>query len=355
MGRPLVSLGCSMVLVCMAVVSPVPAAEAGPYAQPTHPGHSVAAVNEMGTTANGYAQVSPPINADSVLLHVDVYENGTAQWRIEYRTRIDDRTDRAAFRRLQRYIRENPEAASAEFYERIRASISAAENATGREMAGTEFDVNASVRRIPQEYGVVTYSFRWQGFATVSDRRISVGDALAGFFLNDNERLLLSWPRGYELVDVRPEPDARRDRTVVWSGPTEFGPEEPRLTLADRPGPWTQFIPVGTAVIIVTLAAALVWARHNGHTIRPPVSGLFSDDGPESQLLSNEEKVLRLIEEHGGRVKQQDVADELGWTRTKTSYVVSNLREDDRIRSFRLGRENVLSLPESQDSDTRSE
>ena len=69
-------------------------------------------------------------------------------------------------------------------------------------------------------------------------------------------------------------------------------------------------------------------------------------EGPPRELLSNEEQVLRLLEERGGRIKQQEVVGELGWTEAKTSQVVSSLREDDAVDVFRIGRENVLTLPE---------
>jgi hypothetical protein len=70
------------------------------------------------------------------------------------------------------------------------------------------------------------------------------------------------------------------------------------------------------------------------------------DDGPPPELLSNEERVLRLLDQHGGRIKQQQVAGELDWTDAKTSQVVSELREAGELESFRLGRENVLTLPD---------
>ena len=66
----------------------------------------------------------------------------------------------------------------------------------------------------------------------------------------------------------------------------------------------------------------------------------------DETLLSNEEQVLRLIESNGGRMKQKRVAEELDWTAAKTSQVVTGLRDDDELDGFRLGRENVLSLPE---------
>ena len=68
--------------------------------------------------------------------------------------------------------------------------------------------------------------------------------------------------------------------------------------------------------------------------------------GVDRDLLSNEEQVMRLIEAHGGRMKQKRVAEELDWTAAKTSQVTKKLREDGDLVGFRLGRENVLTLPE---------
>jgi hypothetical protein len=66
----------------------------------------------------------------------------------------------------------------------------------------------------------------------------------------------------------------------------------------------------------------------------------------DDDLLSNEEQVLRLVEANGGRMKQKQVAEELDWTAAKTSQVVTGLRDEGDLDGFRLGRENVLSLPD---------
>ena len=44
-------------------------------------------------------------------------------------------------------------------------------------------------------------------------------------------------------------------------------------------------------------------------------------------------------------MKQKRVAEELDWTAAKTSQVVTGLRDEGDLDGFRLGRENVLSLP----------
>jgi uncharacterized membrane protein len=87
-------------------------------------------------------------------------------------------------------------------------------------------------------------------------------------------------------------------------------------------------------------------------------AGADSSEPVDPELLSNEERVLRLIEREGGRMKQQAVAERLGWTDAKTSQVTTKLREEGSLEGFRLGRENVLSLPEDgsgTDGDSQSE
>jgi uncharacterized membrane protein len=67
------------------------------------------------------------------------------------------------------------------------------------------------------------------------------------------------------------------------------------------------------------------------------------------ELLSPEERVMRLVTERGGRIKQQEVVSELDWSAARTSQVVGSLRESGDIETFRLGRENVLKLPEEDE------
>ncbi len=51
-------------------------------------------------------------------------------------------------------------------------------------------------------------------------------------------------------------------------------------------------------------------------------------------------------------MKQQTVVQELGWTDAKTSKVVSKLRDDEEIESFRIGRENVLRVLDEDSEGT---
>jgi len=328
------------------------------------------------------------LETDRTRINVDLREDGSARWTVEYWSVLDDDNTTAAFESLEDDIESDPDSYTTDFADRITGTVSTAENATGREMSAQEFGVETDRQSVSREYGVVRYSFEWEGFARIDGETLQVGDAIDGLFLDDGTRLLVSWPEEYELDSSTPEPDESRETAVIWrGGSTEFLTGEPRLTITPAAGG------LGTGTIAAGLAlAALVlgvagWLLRRRSTDETPDSGpepaastattsdepasatetpttestaesddtpstaAESDDAetdgePDPELLSNEEQVMRLLEANGGRMKQQTVVKELGWTDAKTSKVVSTLREEDEIESFRIGRENVLTIPD---------
>ena len=308
-------------------------------------------------------QVDDEIDPDTVVLNVRVDAGGTAEWRIENRYALTDENRTAAFADLAADITANESVYLDRFTDRLESTIAVAADTTDREMRLNNASVSADIRSLPQqEFGVVEYRFRWTNFAAVDGDRLLVGDALPGFFLDERTRLAVAFPDGYTLDTVDPEPDDRQDGTVTWIGPTEFGPDGPTAVAVAGDGSAVPlaFVAVGLAAVAV-LAGAALYVRRRSTDADPSRGAMTTTDGPKTseigteatppdELLSNEEQVLRLVEENGGRIKQQTVVEELGWTDAKTSQVVRELRETDRLESFRLGRENVLRLPEEDDN-----
>lgn len=303
-----------------------------------------------GSTASVAAQTETDgVTPDTVVMDVEVHENGTATWEVVYRTRLDDPETTAAFESLQSDVENNSTEYSDQFARRMTDTIAGAERATGREMSGENFDVRAETRQFPQRYGIVVYSFRWTGFAAVSDDELRIGDALSGLPLDEKTRLLVTWPEEYEPTTIRPTPDQERTAAAVWTGPMEFASNEPRIVVSP-PGAGTPEIPwvlVAAALGVLALVGGGLAAGWWLYRRRDGDDGERTDRPPED-LLSNEERVIRLLERQGGRVKQKAIVDELGWTEAKTSQVVGSLREQGEIESFRLGRENVLALPQEE-------
>lgn len=69
-------------------------------------------------------------------------------------------------------------------------------------------------------------------------------------------------------------------------------------------------------------------------------------DRVNAELLSDEERVERLLENNGGRMRQATIVTETGWSDAKVSQLLSAMDDDERIKKLRIGRENLISLPD---------
>ena len=351
-----------------------------------------AAQSGAGVPGGGFEQMD--VDPDDILIEVTVEPDGDAVWETQYRIRLASDAERQAFEDLRADVESDPGAYTGRFSDRMSSTAAVAENATGREMAVTNTTITAEERELPQSYGVLTYRFEWSNFAAVDGDRLLVGDAIDGLFLDETTSLIVSWGDGYRLGDASPSPSETRDSAVVWQGPDDFTEGQPRVVIEPEgrsAGP-VLFVAIG---LLAAVVAAIGYRRRPWGDSAPSPSpdapaatdaderdrsrgsaddpashagGTSGDAGGEDEsaadegaesappvdadLLSNEEQVLRLVEANGGRMKQKRVAEELDWTAAKTSQVVTGLRDEGDLDGFRLGRENVLSLP---DYDAASE
>ena len=65
---------------------------------------------------------------------------------------------------------------------------------------------------------------------------------------------------------------------------------------------------------------------------------------PQQELLSDEDHVLQLLEEHGGRMKQVHIVEQTDWSKSKVSMLLSDMEDGGEISKLRVGRENIISL-----------
>lgn len=65
---------------------------------------------------------------------------------------------------------------------------------------------------------------------------------------------------------------------------------------------------------------------------------------PDEELLSDEDRVIRMLEANGGRMKQHRIVDETDWSKSKVSVLLSEMDEAGTVSKIRVGRENVISL-----------
>jgi len=306
-------------------------------------------------------------------MRVDVRANGTATWRVEYHFQLTADGERESFRSLRDDIERNPSNYTAQFADRIRPSVTAAERETGREMAVGNVSVAVRRQRLAQPTGIITYRFTWRRFARSNGSAIHVGDAIRGFYVGPTTTLTLTWPDQYRAARTLPSPDAERTHRLSWQGELGFGADEPQVLVttaeaatatqsapgggsgdATPGGVSPVLIAVGGLLLAVLGTGGAVAARNRGSpdaTDEPAAETAPASSVPDEELLSDEERALAVVAERGGRVKQQALVDACDWTDSKASRVVSDLRENGDVEVFRLGRENVISLPEETDEN----
>ncbi|SEW24657.1 helix-turn-helix transcriptional regulator [Natrinema salifodinae] len=327
-------------------------------------------------------------DADQINIDVFITENGTAQVTVDYQFLLnEENSSETAWNELESDIDSNSDAYADAEHEKWNETLVEGENRTGREeMEISNVTVTTDRDTAPRDIGHATVTFEWSSFALVELNRIEAGAALSGFTLDDGTALQFRWPDDYSVyVDegepqVDPTPSDDPDGSVVWNGDeTTFTDEQPRIVLiedgntSEEPagtdeGPAMPWAIVALALALLATVGAAGWLlgrrrpgggveagngaqAETAHRTDGATGGESESDGPDGpppELLSNEERVLRLLQERGGRIKQQEVVSELDWTEAKTSQVVGDLRENDEIDVFRIGRENVLALPEEE-------
>lgn len=329
------------------------------------------------------ALIQEDIDADSVTMSAQVEADGDADWELQYRLRLDDDEQRQAFEELEADIESDPESYLGSFRDRITETVRTAEESTAREMSADEFAVSTRTESQPQaEFGIVVFSFEWSGFAAAEDGEIRAGDAIDQLFLEADQRLRIGWPDGYQLESSTPEPTVTEQQRVVWRGPLDFDAGQPRVVLVpEDDGFPLAFAALAGGLVLALVASGYWWSRRHSQSGPTPAAsepettaepdsdepaeqsaGTASADmadsesqQPPPELLSNEEQLLQLLQQNGGRMKQKAVAEELDWSAAKTSQVVGDLRDAEKVESFRLGRENILTLPDVDVVDDNKE
>jgi len=332
-------------------------------------------------------------DVDRTVFEITVFDSGDARWAVESRTQIpfDDSEQRAQFDEFaEQFVSEETETFE-NFRLRAERLIESGTDATDREMAATEFQRDAFYDEATQQ-GVIEMSFRWEEFAQVSEETVTVSDVFGGgFAILEDQQLRIH--RGDNLVfdsdSIDPAPD-RLDRTdnvtgsewVRWDGPQEFDSDRPhvRLVAADAVAPENgqQHAEngVGSAddqedeneednsgmmtsllvamIVLVVVGGVAIWyasVRTEPETdIRskpdhePTQTTEPESDIGQDQLLSDEDRVLKLLEENGGRMRQVTIVEETEWSKSKVSMLLSDMEEEGDISKLRVGRENIISL-----------
>lgn len=359
-------------------------------------------------TTTGLAQTTPDgtLPDTRTVMRIDLQADGDARWNVTTATTIDSAVERRAFDRLANE-HENGEldALSVDPFEHAAEKAS---RVTGRPMAIENDDRTAS---LGNDTGRLSLRFTWANFSRTEGDEIRLGDAFqtpSGTWLpriGPDQTFIIEFPEGYTVRD-----SSRRltNGTIRVSGPATFEPGRPSAVLREtgselpNEGFATEEIlglVLGVAILVGGVVYLLTRRRRgqpagdeveegpsvadepgpepgvgqgrpstgdgtgaeaideSGATTTGPAA---ADDGQDEAeagetaepLLSDEERVERLLSANGGRMKQVDIVAETGWSNAKVSQLLSAMDEEGRVEKLRIGRENLISLPEYNDAET---
>ncbi|WP_134672568.1 helix-turn-helix transcriptional regulator [Halorussus marinus] len=332
---------------------------------------------------------------DDVTFHITVYGNGTAKWTFTYQQTLNE-TEKDEFEAFAEEFNNNSTALYDGFRGQAKDLASAGQNRTNRTMDAERFSKEARVGGIVNENrGIVQMSFHWTSFAVADGADVVIGDVFQdGLYLGPNQSLVVH--AGPELRFTAVDPNATvsdgtlaQSESVTWEGRRDFNDERPRVrfepvpvtttaaettrsggaagpnatttAVAQQPGetgsPLALF--VAAVVVLLGLAAAFAWRQGDfgsfadrgddpggtaGSAAANPDSGSPAPSVSDEELLTDEARVKKLLDENGGRMKQVNIVDETGWSKSKVSMLLSEMEEDGEISKLRVGRENIISL-----------
>lgn len=275
-----------------------------------------------------------------VIYTINVKENGSAIWNVEYRTLLSTQDELYSF---ENYTSQLNSRYLVEFEELMERSVQEASNGTNRTMSATDFMGEANIQSTPTgKYGVVHYIFNWNNFAKIG-QNINIGDVfVGGLYLSNDNTLIIKYPEDYTLEQVIPQPDNSRDE-LVWYGLRSFGKGEPRIILAGPSFPW----PIAIAILIVLLliAAGIFWIMPKKEADIPdqdvPESNIVI---PENEMMDLEDRIMILLKEKGGALYQSEIGRQLDLPKSTISSALNQLHERKFIQKVRKGRENLIRI-----------
>ena len=158
----------------------------------------------------------------------------------------------------------------------------------------------------------------------------------------------------------RPSPDSTRESESIltWFGPRNFGAGEPHALFGKKNSSWTDSL-LGNVPLLAAVAAAISTGSvgyflglRRAHAKRFLKSNNSQEMSPPSAFIveDNEEKVVRLLNEAGGRMYQSTIAEKCGFSKSKASELMSAMEKKGVVSRKKIGRGKVVNLVEKQET-----
>jgi uncharacterized membrane protein len=278
---------------------------------------------------------------DYVEYSINIQEDGSAHWTVIHVTDIDTVVG-----------------SWEDFEHRLISTINNAKDRTGREMAPDLLSLEMSTQiHWETSSKTIMYIFRWENFSIIEESQISIGDVFTEDFFSllfGEGELILTYPPGYLLrsVSINPNEMDQSTNTLHWYRTQDFLAGNHNI-LFEAGGGSNGFLNLlftlailssgGIGIMVITF---LVFKQRRKQ--KEKLSRL--DEFPSLQESeSDQDKILRLLESSGGNLKQSEVSVKLGFSRAKTSLLLSEMEKNSIVRRIKKGKTKIIFRVESKE------
>lgn len=174
---------------------------------------------------------------------------------------------------------------------------------------------------------------------------------------------------GTDPTDPDTDGDFVGDSTEIAIG---TNPKNPLTTIL-------LFVVISVTSIAIVVKLGRRWSDDEGSSgpARRPGSSPDADDGPEAdsrsarperqageasessaeterRFMTDEEQVLKHLQENGGKLPQKELTERTDWSKSKVSRLLSRMEDSGDIEKICVGRENLVALDDAVPDGAKS-
>ncbi len=283
------------------------------------------------------------------------------QGQVEYAVQI--KTDGLATWTVKRNIMTNETYEDlGQFQIKVQVLVETVKNNISRDMSAEVISITSTVFG---SYIVVEYEFNWRNFGKVENSSIVIDDVFQAqnpfLLLYGDGRVLISYPEAYEVETVEPSPSKHDEslHELEWPGALDFQGQKVKIVLIEKEYPtetnenaWQNLVLaiilfstiVGLSMLIIYMKRRNKKERQNDKDTSLPRS---------LELESAEDRIVKMLRSSGDRIRQSALVNHFGFSKAKTSQLLSALEKRKIVKRYKMGRDKIVVLVEKEKYNTQ--
>jgi uncharacterized membrane protein len=245
----------------------------------------------------------------------------------------------------------------ASYQQKIYSLVNQASDATHRPMAvdDSSFGISST---LSSESKITEYTFVWLNCSASQGNELVFGDVFkaSNFFgqLFGDASIQLTYPQGYAAQSVYPPPYERQDSLNImkWARTQDLSDGNVKIVLAQSAQSSGEIDAAQSSVIGLAIAGVAVPVSVVGFFIfRRHRSGSqqTAQLAVPSAVESDEDKILKLLKTAGGSMRQTEITERLGYSKAKTSQLLTALESSGVLARYKKGRDKIVTFRKGED------